>query len=148
MTPYAIFAIVLTIAYIIYYGYHISKDLYGKKGQAETTEEIFDVQAVTGDEVVATAVRETGDGFSVGESPTGTTESTQMEPATSPTLNATGDTPTDQTDKFSSMMQQMDETDVTSEGGIRYPELEQMLMEQNPVILFRKSTVKETREIL
>ena len=31
MTPYVIFVIVLTVAYIIYYGYHISKDLYGKK---------------------------------------------------------------------------------------------------------------------
>lgn len=36
MTPYAIFVIVLTIAYIIYYGYNISKDLYGKKKENDT----------------------------------------------------------------------------------------------------------------
>lgn len=36
MTPYAIFAIALTIAYIIYYGYTISKDLYGKKEMSGT----------------------------------------------------------------------------------------------------------------
>ena len=31
MSPFAIFAIVLTIAYIIYYGVTISRDLYGKR---------------------------------------------------------------------------------------------------------------------
>ena len=36
MTPYVIFVIVLTVAYIIYYGYHISKDLYGKKNEKDT----------------------------------------------------------------------------------------------------------------
>ena len=43
MSPFAIFAIVLTIAYIIYYGVNISRDLYGKKGQENETEEIFDM---------------------------------------------------------------------------------------------------------
>ena len=66
MTPYVIFVIVLTIAYIIYYGYHISKDLYGKKNEKETSVEEFDVSGMQ-DEVVATPVRESGDGFSLGE---------------------------------------------------------------------------------
>lgn len=56
MTPYAIFAIALTIAYIIYYGYNISKDLYGKKGDVRDTAEEFDIASMTG-EVIATPVR-------------------------------------------------------------------------------------------
>ena len=66
MTPYVIFVIVLTVAYIIYYGYHISKDLYGKKNEKDTSVEEFDVSGMQ-DEVVATPVRESGDGFSIGE---------------------------------------------------------------------------------
>lgn len=66
MTPYVIFVIVLTVAYIIYYGYHISKDLYGKKNEKDTPVEEFDVSGMQ-DDVVATPVRESGDGFSIGE---------------------------------------------------------------------------------
>ena len=69
MTPYVIFVIVLTIAYIIYYGYNISKDLYGKKNEKDTPVEEFDVSGMR-DEVVATPVRESGDGFSFGEETT------------------------------------------------------------------------------
>lgn len=69
MTPYVIFVIVLTIAYIIYYGYNISKDLYGKKNEKDTPVEEFDVSGMR-DEVVATPVRESGDGFSLGEETT------------------------------------------------------------------------------
>lgn len=52
MTPYVIFVIVLTVAYIIYYGYHISKDLYGKKNEKDTPVEEFDVSGMQ-DDVVA-----------------------------------------------------------------------------------------------
>lgn len=65
MTPYAIFAIALTIAYIIYYGYNISKDLYGRKGDVQDTAEEFDIASMSG-EVVAIPVRELDDGFSLG----------------------------------------------------------------------------------
>lgn len=46
MTPYAIFAIASTIAYIIYYGYNISKDLYGRKGDVQDTAEEFDIASM------------------------------------------------------------------------------------------------------
>lgn len=65
MSPFAIFAIVLTIAYIIYYGVTISRDLYGKKGQDNETEEIFDM-GNTPEIEEATLVTETGDSFFVG----------------------------------------------------------------------------------
>jgi hypothetical protein len=49
MTPYLIFVTVLTIAYIIYYGYHISKDLYGEKAFWVRPEKMF-FEKVTRDE--------------------------------------------------------------------------------------------------
>ncbi len=65
MSPFAIFAIVLTIAYIIYYGVNISRDLYGKKGQENETEETFDVSAMSGIEEPIPVI-EDGDGFIIG----------------------------------------------------------------------------------
>lgn len=65
MSPFAIFAIVLTIAYIIYYGVNISRDLYGKKGQENETEETFDVSHMPKIEEPI-PVREDGDGFVIG----------------------------------------------------------------------------------
>ena len=65
MSPFAIFAIVLTIAYIIYYGVNISRDLYGKKGQENVTEEIFEVGNMPRIEEPI-PVREDGDSFIIG----------------------------------------------------------------------------------
>lgn len=65
MSPFAIFAIVLTIAYIIYYGVNISRDLYGKKGQENETEEIFDMGTMSEIEEPI-SVTEDGDSFFIG----------------------------------------------------------------------------------
>lgn len=65
MSPFAIFAIVLAIAYIIYYGVTISRDLYGKKGQENASEEIFDVSNMSEIEEPI-PVAEDGDGFVIG----------------------------------------------------------------------------------
>lgn len=65
MSPFAIFAIVLTIAYIIYYGVTIGRDLYGKKGQENETEEVFDVSKMSEIEE-PTPVTEDGDSFVIG----------------------------------------------------------------------------------
>ena len=45
MNSYFIFAIVLTVAYIIYYAVIIAHDLYGKKGTDKPDEEVFDLGA-------------------------------------------------------------------------------------------------------
>lgn len=138
MTPYVIFVIVLTIAYIIYYGYNISKDLYGKKNEKDTSVEEFDVSGMR-DEVVATPVRESGDGFSLGEeaSPAGDSPNVEPEEET-PEGNGKG--------RFDNLTENMDETDLTSEGGVQFDELEQMLYDRKSDIAFRKSTVSHTRE--
>lgn len=65
MSPFAIFAIVLTVAYIIYYGVNISRDLYGKKGQENETEEIFDMGTMSEIEEPI-PVTEDGDSFIIG----------------------------------------------------------------------------------
>ena len=41
MSSYFIFALVLTVLYIVYYAVNITRDLYGKKGTEKTDEEVF-----------------------------------------------------------------------------------------------------------
>ena len=65
MSPFAIFAIVLTIAYVFYFGIVIAHDLYGKKGEENTDEEHFDVSSMQ-DTEEAIQVEEKGEGFRVG----------------------------------------------------------------------------------
>ena len=65
MSPFAIFAIVLTIGYIFYFGIVIAHDLYGKKGQENTNEEHFDVSSLQ-DSEESTQVDEDGDSFRIG----------------------------------------------------------------------------------
>ena len=65
MSPFAIFAIVLTIGYIFYFGIVIAHDLYGKKGQENTNEEHFDVTSMQ-DTEESTQVDEDGDSFRIG----------------------------------------------------------------------------------
>ena len=61
-----IFAFVLTIAYAIYYAVVIAKDLQGKKGRTNSTEEVFDLEGMEEEESVQ--VSESGDSFHVGSS--------------------------------------------------------------------------------
>lgn len=63
MSAFVIFAIVLTVIYMIYYAGMITKDLYGKKNQQITNQETFNFVADEHEEV-ATEVSEVGDGFS------------------------------------------------------------------------------------
>lgn len=68
MSPFAIFAIVLTLAYIIYYGVMFSRDLTRKPGQETTDEESIEVEdfAQTDQPVKVSSV---GDGFQIGDRP-------------------------------------------------------------------------------
>ena len=65
MSSYLIFVLVLTAIYIIYYAVIITKDLYGKKDDAKTNEEVFDVSGMT-DAEESVAVEENDGGFSIG----------------------------------------------------------------------------------
>lgn len=66
MSSYLIFVLVLTAIYIIYYAVIITKDLYGKKDDAKTTEEVIDVSSMA-DAEESVAVEENDGGFSIGE---------------------------------------------------------------------------------
>ena len=66
MSPFLIFAISLTIAYAIYYAVMINRDLYGKKEEAKSNEEVFDISNIT-EEEAAVAVNESNGGFSVAD---------------------------------------------------------------------------------
>lgn len=140
MSPYVIFVIVLTIAYIIYYGYNISKDLYGKKGQPEATVEEFDVSAMENEEQ-PTPVRETGEGFSLG----GIVEEPVHQPVQpqSPEEPA----PKKESNRYSVLTEQMDEAEVTCTGATEPDELAVMMTNHDQTLnLFRKNDIKQTRE--
>lgn len=64
MKAYFIFAIVLTVAYLVYYAVVIVQDLYGKKGTGKTDEETFDLGVPEEDESVT--VTESDTGFNIG----------------------------------------------------------------------------------
>ncbi len=70
MSPFLWFAIILTVAYIIYYTVMIMNDLYGKKPEEQNNTEEIDVPAPKVDELPLEApipVSESNEGFSVGE---------------------------------------------------------------------------------
>ena len=137
MTPYAIFAIALTIAYIIYYGYNISKDLYGRKGDVRDTGEEFDIASMSG-EVVATPVRESDGGFSLGDMDVAHTAAADP---------AAGETPEEKPDKYKGLGSQLEEADIQSEGGMFEDEMVEYIINhhQSPSDMFRRSTINETR---
>ena len=66
MKSYYIFAIVLTVVYLIYYAVVIVQDLYGKKGTGKTDEEVFDLGAPDDNGEESVDVTESETGFSVG----------------------------------------------------------------------------------
>lgn len=65
MSPFFIFAIVLTVAYLIYYTVVILHDLYGKNGEKKSEEEIFEIDPSEEPEE-SVEVSESEMGFSVG----------------------------------------------------------------------------------
>lgn len=67
MKGFVIFAIVVTVLYIIYYTVLIVQDLYGKPKDEAVKGETFDVSDMT-DEEDSVTVSENEGGFSVGES--------------------------------------------------------------------------------
>ena len=64
MSSYFIFAIALTVAYIIYFAVMIMQDLYGKKKDGKYDVEVF---TVTDDPDEGVQVSESDSGFSIGE---------------------------------------------------------------------------------
>lgn len=135
MSPFLLFAIVLTIAYFIYYGVLISKELYGKKSQKDSTEEIFDLGNISDEEVIQ--VHETENGFDMGESASyanGATSESQPMPAigqdekgktAQPDMEGNDHAILKKTEKLKAGL---NEAEVESECGMNAPELHELLM--------------------
>ena len=86
MGSYFIFALVLTVLYIVYFAVNIIRDLYGKKGTEKTDEEVFDLGPMDATEE-SVEVSENETGFKIGNE----TYGTEAVPAASPAAQ-NGDT--------------------------------------------------------
>ena len=124
MSPFMIFALVLTIAYVLYYAVVIAKDLQGKKGIVNSTEEVFDLNDMEEEESVE--VSETADSFQVGN-----TGEKQPEPSGSDANDfpeQPEETPRNAAEeKAEQLKSDLLEADITSENGVTAPELHELL---------------------
>ena len=140
MSPFMIFALVLTIAYVIYYAVVIAKDLQGKKGRAHSTEEVFDLAGMEEEESVQ--VSESGDSFHVGDSENRSTdpiregnEDAAEQPAEKPRNAAE--------EKAEQLKSGLLEADITSEDVMTAPELHELLKSKRETLF--KIPIKITR---
>lgn len=119
-----IFALVLTIAYVLYYAVVVAKDLQGKKGIVNSTEEVFDLDDMEEEESVE--VSETTDSFQVGN-----TGEKQPEPSGSDANDFSEqpeETPRNAAEeKAEQLKSDLLEADITSENGVTAPELHELL---------------------
>lgn len=119
-----IFALVLTIAYAIYYAVVIAKDLQGKKGQANPTEEVFDLDGM--EEEKSVEVSETGDSFQVKNPGESSMESSDSE--VDDHSEESEETPRNAAEeKAEQLKSSLLEADITSENGVTAPELHELL---------------------
>ena len=112
MSPFLTFAICLSIAYLLYYGANIGKDLYAAGKQLTSNEEVFDIEDVP----VETAVFFIGDAEP--EEP-----AEVLDPEKESEKKETAETER----RIASLQENLDEADVTSEYGIKAPELHELL---------------------
>lgn len=103
MSSYFIFAIALTVAYIIYFAVMIMQDLYGKKKDGKNDVEVF---SVTDDPDEGVQVSESDSGFSIGEEDY-TTEYLEQENA--PTVDENQESSTDSPSPIAEIKSQIDE---------------------------------------
>ena len=143
MSPFMIFALVLTIAYAIYYTVVIAKDLQGKKEHTNSTEEVFDLEGMEEEESVQ--VSESGDSFHVGNpgekrmEPSETTADDSVEEPEATTRNAAEE-------KAEQLKSNLLEADIASEDGVTAPELHELLEGKRETLF--KTPMKITRNEL
>ena len=124
MSPFIIFALVLTIAYVLYYAVVIAKDLQGKKGHTNSTEEVFDLEGMEEEESVE--VSESGDSFQVGNSGEKQPELSESDANDFP--EQPEEAPRNAAEeKVRQLKSDLLEADITSENGVTAPELHELL---------------------
>lgn len=115
MISYFIFAIALTVAYIIYFAVMIMQDLYGKKKDGKNDVEVF---SVTDDPDEGVQVSESDSGFSIGEEDY-TTEYLEQENAQ--TVDENQESSSDTTSPVTEIRSQIDESMDTVESFMSNP---------------------------
>ena len=124
MSSFLIFAIVLTVVYIIYYTIVIVQDLYGKPKEENRNAESFDVSDMAAEDE-SIAVSESDGGFSVGDNQYETSyEERQEESATEKK-----DDGASALDKIQAKIgDKMEATDVVSNDAVLGDELEKLML--------------------
>ena len=117
MSPFLTFAICLSIAYLLYYGANIGKDLYATGKQLTSNEEVFEIEDVPVE--TAVSVNEQGDGFFIGDAEPEETADPEKESEKKETAETER--------RIASLQENLDKADVVSEYGITAPELHELL---------------------
>lgn len=66
MSAFVIYAIILTLVYIVYYSAMVTREMYARKDQVSDTTETFDVGGMN-DQIESVAVNESKNGFYLGD---------------------------------------------------------------------------------
>lgn len=145
MSGFWIFAISLTVAYVIYYGIIISMDLYGKpKEQANGSEETFEFKEMEFE--TPKAVEETSGGFRISENngedgDSGWNETVTRQPETSSSqqeaskLDATGAPLTPAQEKINQAEKSMEDIDVQMNSELMDKTMISAMSEGKPVVV-------------
>lgn len=125
MKSFVIFAIVLTVVYVIYYTVVIVQDLYGKPKEEKNQAESFDLSDMT-DEDESVTVTESEGGFSVGDNRYDTSLEGQQPTDTDATRQANG---VSVLPKVNAKLEgKLEEVQATSEDGMYSDELFRLMM--------------------
>ncbi len=134
MSAFAIFALFLTVLYVIYYSVIIMQDLYGKKDAPKSTEEEIDVSQMQETEEPM-SVTESADGFRLGgeqEEDAGVTFINNEDDAERYQEKVQEERRTSAADFCSQVESALDPVDVDSTGGVEDNLLRGMLIKQKP----------------
>ena len=142
MSGFWIFAIVLTAAYVLYYGIIISIDLYGKpKEQNKDSEETFEIKDMEFE--APKAVEETSGGFRISEddgeggNKWNETVTRQLTPAAEhediPKLDATGKPLSPAQEKINETQENMEDIDVQYNGELMNETMKMAILTCKPL---------------
>lgn len=142
MSAYLIFVIVLTVAYVIYYGVTAYRDLSAKNNEAGTDEENFDISSM--EEDVATPVSETSQGFQVGVSESGNMPENDDDAILTVDEERETADQSELEEKARKISEGLEDADVRSEQGLRDTEFMELLnSERTAPSIFKIKTVRQ-----
>ena len=125
MSSFLIFAIVLTVVYIIYYAIVIVQDLYGKPKEETRNAESFDVSDMAAEDE-SIAVSESDGGFSVGDNRYETSYEERQEESAASEKKDEGISALDKLQ--AKIGDKMEATDVVSNDAVLGDELEKLML--------------------